>query len=218
MKNICDKFYYFISQQLARIFVFVGLGCYAAYIFVGFLGGMINTPEEALYYFVSLAFSGLVLAGLLFGYLKGNERLLVVALVAFLVIRAQSDFVSSLWGLSFVGNATTTYILHWVFEFLFALAVGTFITFVVLNYFFKLFKLNLALEISFFAVLAFGVLSWIFGIVYAAEGYGWTNGVLPLFLVGAYLFVPGVLEELFPGELEGLPPVQKEAEPEEKAE
>ena len=212
MKNICDKFYYLISQQAARLFVFIGLGCYAALALFGFIAGMINAPGEFLYLILSLLLNGAILAGLTIGYLKSNDKFMLISIIVVLAFMLANDGVTNFAGLSNLGNMPGSYILNWVFSLLLGISVIAFIVFVILNYFFKKYQLNFLLELTYFLVLIFAVLCEISGIVLAADGRGWENALLPILTAGSYLFIPGILEELFPGELEGLPPMKKQPE------
>ena len=202
MKDLLDKTYDLFSQRLSKWFIFAGIVCFGLEIFISFLDDMIAMPEEALNAFIVLAFFGLILAGIVFGHYKDKEPLLVVAFIGFLFTRLYSGIVSDSWGASFLGQAGAPYVLHWLFNLFFDLAFAAFLVFAFFVYLLKFRRMKLALEISFVATLFFGFLAWIFDIVYAANGFGWSFGVLPLFHLGSLLMIPGLLEELLPGELE----------------
>ena len=203
MKQLVDKVYNLFSQQLAKWFILAGIACFGLMVFISFLASMIALPEEAFNYILVFAFGGLVCAGLVFGHYRSREPVLVVAFLAYIFMLLYQTILSDTWGASFLGNASVLYVLHWVFELIYSLAVAAFIALAFLVYLFKFRKLKLALEISYLASLFFGFLAWIFNIVYAANGGGWSVAVVPLFQVGSLLMVPGLLEELLPGELDG---------------
>ena len=203
MKQLLDKVYSLFSQQLAKWFILAGISCFGLMVFISFLSSMIDFPQEALNYIVVFAFGGLICAGLFVGHYMNKEPILVVAFLAYIFMLLYQTILSDTWGASFLGNAGAPYVLHWVFELLYSLAIASFVVIAFLVYLFKFKKMKLALEISYLASLGLGFLAWIFNIVYAANGGGWTVAVVPLFQVGSLLMVPGLLEELLPGELDG---------------
>ena len=202
MKQLVDKVYNLFSQQLSKWFILAGIACFGLMVFISFLAGMIGMPEEALYYIVVFAFGGLICAGLFVGHYMNKEPILAIAFLAYIFMLLYQTILSDTWGASFLGNAGAPYVLNWVFSLIYAFALAAFIVLAFLVYLFKLRKLKLAVEISYLATLFCGFLAWIFGIVYAANGAGWTNGVLPLLQVCSLLMIPGLLEELLPGELD----------------
>ena len=202
MKQLVDKVYNLFSQQLAKWFILAGMVCFGLMVFISFLSNMIDFPQEAFYYIVVFAFGALICAGLFTGHYLNKEPVLVVAFLAYIFMLLYQTILSDTWGASFLANAGVPYILHWVFELIYSLAVAAFVALAFLVYLFKFRKLKFALEISYLAALGFGFLAWIFNIVYAANGGGWTIAVVPLFQVCSLLMVPGLLEELLPGELD----------------
>lgn len=203
MKDLLDKAYNLFSEKLSRWMILAGIICFGLEIFISFLDDIISYPQETLNYLIVLIFFGLILAGIVFGHYKNREPLLVIAFIGFLFTRLYQGIVSDSWGVSALGQAGAPFVLHWLFNLFFDLAFVTFLVFAFLVYLFRFRKLKLALEISFFATLFFGFLAWIFDIVYAANGFGWSFGVLPLFHLCSLLMIPGLLEELLPGELDG---------------
>ncbi|MBO4286462.1 MAG: hypothetical protein J5880_03925 [Bacilli bacterium] len=207
MKQL-GKVYNLFSERLSKWFIFAGIVCLALDVLIGFIGDIAGWPEEALYYILVFICEGAIVAGLAIGHYRNKEPILVVAFLTFLILTFFRVALNSPLGMSVLGNAEAPYVLNWVFSLIYGLALGCFLITVLLVYLFKLKKANIVLEISYLASLALGLLAWIFGIVAAASGYAWTNAVLPLLQVGSLLMIPGLLEELFPGELDGA----KEAE------
>jgi len=213
MRNLLNRAYDIFSQELSKWFILAGLAALGLSVFIGFLGSMIDLPQEALYFVIAFLFNVAIILGLVIGHYQNKEPLLAVAFIVFLALLVSGDVVGNTSGASILGNAGATYVLNWVFKLLYALALGTFAVCIAIVYLFKVKKVTIVLKGSYLVTLFFAYLSWIFGIVYAATGGGWTNGVIPLFEATSLLMIPGILEELLPGELE-----EERKETEEEAE
>lgn len=203
MKNLLDKTYDLFASRLNKWFILAGIASLGLNALFTFIGGVSSLGSEAFYYIVLLAFQALIIVGLIVGHYRNKEPLLFFAFIAFLVLLAQGSVVGATFGASALGQADTTYVLRWVFSLIYAIVLGCFLVCILLVYLFKVKLVVLVLKASFFLSLIFGVVAWIFGIVYAANGYGWTNAIIPLLEVGSLLMIPGLLEELLPGELDG---------------
>lgn len=218
MKNFVNKIYSVFSLKLARWFILIGFICLAAYEFFSFLSGLTieGLQGAAAYYTVNLIIGAAVVVGLFLGYYKGKEPVLIVSFITYLVLRVSGAMFFDRMIILYDG-APATLFLYWIFCLFFALAIIAFTVFAILVFLFKLQKVKLGVQISYLCVLFFGFLAWIFSIVFAANGGGWGYALFPLFLCGSFLFVPGILEEIFPGELEDAAP-KAEPQPEEKSE
>ena len=204
MKNLLNKTYDLFSSRLNKWFIFAGVCALCLSIFIKFLGSVIELPQESFYYILVLVFDGLIAAGILVGHYKSKEPVLLVSLIVFLAFLFSSSVVNSAFGMSFIGNAPTPSILDWVFTFIYGISLGVFLVCLLLTYLFKVKKVQLVVKASFFLTLAFGILYWVFNLVSLADGANWTSAILPLLEVVSLLMVPGLLEELLPGELDEL--------------
>ena len=213
MKQLLDKVYGLFSQFLSKWFILIGIACLAVYSLITLIGGLTQNGGEAFYYILAFLFNIAIVAGIAIGHYKGKEPILIITFLAYLVLLFSRRVVGCAAGISVFEYANTGYILHWVFAFIFGLALGTFLVSALLIYLFKLKGAKIVLQISFLLAIAFGFLAEIFGIVSAASDNDWTTAITPLLEVGALLMVPAILEEVLPAELE-----EKREEPEEKAE
>ena len=202
MKRLLDRGYELFSKQLHAIFILSGICAFGLYAFISFMGSIILYPEEALSYTITLFVNAAIISGLIYGHYKGKDPVLLVSLLAYFVLFFNSRFTGAMWGLSYISKAPVTYVLMWIFFLLFALALGCLTVSLLLVYLFKIRKAKYFLEASYLVTLGFGYLAWIFGIVFAASGGNWLDGVLPLLEVTSLLMLPGLLESILPGELD----------------
>ena len=202
MNEPLDTAYGIFSQKLSKLFILIGLCAFALEIFIAFLADTIGYSQEIFNYLVTFVFLGLIAVGLFYGHYKSKEPIWAISFIGFLFLRVYQGIVSDSFGVSFLANAGAPRILLWVFTLIYDVAFVAFLVFVALVYLFKIKKLKMALQISYLATLGFAFLAWVFGIVFAATGGAWENAVLPLFEATSLLFLPGMLEDHLPGELE----------------
>lgn len=214
MNKTFDKAYDVFSKDQSKWMILGGIACYALFVFIGFIAGIIGMPSETLYYIFLFLFKAAILAGIGYGYYLKKEPVLIFSLVAFLIVLFYDNTVGNAQGIRFLQNADASWIVYWIFGFVFGLAIGVFTISALLLYFFRKKKAALVFKISFFAVLFFGIATWVCGIIAAACGNGWSLGVLPLFEACSLIMVPGLFEEIRPGETE----ITREEVEEEKAE
>lgn len=204
MKELIDRGYRIFSQKLNKWFIYFGICSFALFALLAFVSG-VSTPgqgQEVLYYLVYLVFEGLTIAGIIIGHYRSREPLLLVSIIVFLVFLTQKLVLGPTFGVSILEYASTAYVLQWIFGLINAISVGFLLVFLVLAYLFKIKKVSFALKLSFFISLFTGLLSWVFGIVYAANDGGWFEALDSLLITGSLLMLPGLFEELLPGELD----------------
>lgn len=202
MKKLLDTAYELFSKQLSKIFILSGICAFGLASFISFMGSIILYPEETLSYTITLFVNAAIIAGLIYGHYKGRDPILLVSLLAYLILFFNSRFVGAMWGLSTLGESPVTYVLMWIFFFIFGIALACFAISLLIVYLFKIKEAKYFLECSYLVTLFFGYIAWIFGIVFAASGGDWVNGVVPLLEVTALLMVPGLFESIFPGEVD----------------
>jgi hypothetical protein len=215
--NFFDNIYDFIAVKAKHIFAIVEFAAFAASIFFTCVGGIANDGSEFLHYLFYLVFYGLILTGLMFGYFKKSIRLLFASFISFLVLTVANGLVGDSWGISVLDNAPGVYIAFWIFRLVFDLVAAAYLVLVVLINAFSFKGLEKASHYVFLGILPAGLLYWIFGIVMAANDYGWTNALIPLFTCASMLFIPAALAIGAP-EKEAPAPVKEEAKEEPKEE
>ncbi len=198
-----ENVYGFIAKKWDKIFVLVGLGCYALGLIFTFIGQLTDTNGKAIFLsLVSLVLNGAILAGLVFGYFFKKKNILLVSLIVFLAFTLQNGLISQAQLVIAVDPNNGAQVASWIFGLFFDLALTAYIVLLVLIYIFNFKKLDKVSHIVYLAVFPLGLLAWIMGIVYTANQGSWYNAILPLIEAASFLFIPAFLATNVFGELE----------------
>ena len=194
--NFFDNIYDFIAKKWRHLFAIIGFSAAGAAILLDFIGGLTATDgKEFLYYFISLLFQGALLAGIIFGYFRGNKRLLFGSFIGFFTLLFSYTCVSAFFGLSTLKDAGGAYVAYWIFQLFYGIIVGVYLVFMVLVNLFNFKDLEKPFHYIYLGIFPMGVLAWILGIVGAANSgaVNWTEAIVPLLEAAAFLFFPAVL-------------------------
>lgn len=217
--NFFDNIYDFIAKKWRHLFAIIGFSAAGAAILLDFIGGLTATDgKEFLYYFISLLFQGALLAGIVFGYFRGNKRLLFGSFIGFFTLLFSYTCVSAFFGFSTLKDAGGAYVAYWIFQLFYGIVVGAYLVFMVLVNLFNFKGLEKPFHYIYLGIFPMGVLAWILGIVGAANSgaVNWTEAIVPLLEAAAFLFFPAVLALGVPAQEKKEEPAPVQEEPKEE--